>query len=423
MGIEPRVPPAASGATGPFAGERTASARRPAVAGVVAAVVFAMVAATGAAQGQDLPQHEPSRGKRTRMELGTSAAFAPDGSLQAVTKEGGHVLLHRSPDDGASWAPPVVVNAEPEAISAEGENRPKIAFAPDGGTLVSWTRPLAKPYTGEIRLARAADGQRFAPPMTVHRDRREITHRFETLAITGSGQVLVAWIDKRDLEDAGSAGRGYRGAAVYGALSDDGGRSFRPEAKLADHSCECCRIGVANDLDGRPLLMWRHVFEPNERDHALAKLAADGRPEAVVRATFDRWRVDACPHHGPSLAVAADGTRHAVWFNEKDGDGRVFYGRLKSGRVEGQRAVGGDRAAHADIAASGTRVALVWKEFDGERTQLRAELSDDNGESFRTIALGSTAGGSDQPRVIRRGEALFAFWRTAVEGMKGYRLE
>lgn len=378
----------------------------------------------GCVQGSEAQAQGHSRptaaSRPARPELGTSAAFAPDGALYAVSKDGQHVLLHRSANDGATWEAPVVVNAEPEAISAEGENRPKLAFAPDGGVLVSWTRPLARRFAGEIRFARSDDGRKFGAPITAHRDRKEITHRFETMAITGSGQVVLAWIDKRDLEAAAANKRDYRGAAIYAALSNDGGRTFLPEVKVADHSCECCRIAIANDTDGRPLVMWRHVFEPNERDHALAKLGADGTAAGVRRATFDHWRIDACPHHGPSLAVATDGTRHAVWFNEKDGEGRVFYGQLKDGRVEGQRAVGGERAAHADIAADGAQVAIVWKEFDGEHTVLRAELSDDSGAGFRSVTLATTDGASDQPRVLRRGASLFAFWRTTKEGMKGY---
>lgn len=400
---------------------RTAGQRFARLAG---AVLFAFGCIAGAwAQGE----HAAASGaaaRSPRPELGTSAAFGPDGALYAVSKEGQHVLLHRSDDAGASWQAPVVVNRDPEAISADGENRPKLAFAPDGGVLVSWTRPLAKPFSGEIRFARAADGRNFGEPFTVHRDRQEITHRFETLEVTATGQVLLVWIDKRDLVAAQAAEQDYRGAAVYAAVSDDGGRSFRSEVKVADHSCECCRIAVANDTDGRPLVLWRHVFAPNERDHALAKLGPDGRPIAgPLRATFDRWRIDACPHHGPSLAVAPDGTRHAVWFNERDGEGRVFYGRLVGGQVEGQRAVGGERAAHADIAVSGVRVATVWKEFDGERTRLRGELSDDGGKHFRALELAATDGASDQPRVLLRGDALFAFWRTEREGMKGYELQ
>lgn len=358
-----------------------------------------------------------------KLDLGSSAAFARDGSLVAVTKQGEHVMLYRSRDEGRYWDAPVAVNAAPEAISADGENRPKVAVTSEGAVLVSWTRPLSKPYSGEIRLARSEDGgARFDSPITVHRDRREITHRFESI-LTGSGnRVYLAWIDKRDLESAKTAHKPYRGAAIYLAMSDDGGRSFRPETKLADHSCECCRIASAPDAEGEPLFLWRHVFEPNERDHMLAKVSLGGTPVFTRRATFDRWKVDGCPHHGPSLAVAPTGVLHAVWFNQVNGVGRVFYGRLLEGGVEGQRTVGGERAAHADLALAGTGIAVSWKEFDGERTRLLAEISDDAGASFESREVSATDGASDQPRVLRHGDRLFVFWRTEHEGMRVFPL-
>ncbi len=372
----------------------------------------------------------PPMRKAARPELGTSAAFAPDGGLYAVSKEGEHLLLQRSSDEGQSWSPPVTVNAQPEAISADGENRPKIAFAHDGAILVTWTKPLGKPYSGEIRLARAADGQHFDPPITVHRDRAEITHRFESLLVGGDGRVTVAWIDKRDLIAAGksapSSAAPYRGAAIYAATSTDNGRGFQPERKIADHSCECCRIAAATDTDGAPLLMWRHVFESGERDHAFTRLNTDGAPQAIQRATFDHWKLDGCPHHGPSLAVDASGARHAIWFNQKDGAGHVFYGRLENSgdtlAVAGQRPIGGPRAEHADLATAGTQLAIVWKEFDGEKTRLRAEISDDGGHTFHALELAATDGASDQPRALTRGNELFAFWRSEREGMRVFRL-
>ncbi|MBI2308143.1 MAG: exo-alpha-sialidase [Rhodocyclales bacterium] len=367
----------------------------------------------------------PAMKKAPRPELGTSAAFSPDGTLHVAAKQGEHVVVYRSADEGVSWSPPAIVNAQPEAIAADGEGRPKLAFAADGALLVSWTRPLGKPFSGEIRLARAADGREFTPPLTVHRDRAEITHRFDSLLVAPGGRVLVAWVDKRDLEAAKAGKAAYRGAAIYAAQSNDGGRSFQPEKKIADHSCECCRIAAAVDRDGAPVFMWRHVFEPNERDHALARVAADGAAESVRRATFDRWKIDGCPHHGPSLAVDAAGRRHAVWFNQIDGEGQVSYGWLPQGddtAVAGQRRVGGAGAAHADLALSGARVGIVWKEFDGEKTRLRAELSADGGETFRPLELAATDGASDQPRMLRRGDELFAFWRTERDGMRLFRL-
>ena len=364
-------------------------------------------------------------GTAARLELGSSAVFSPDGTLLVVAKQGEHVMLYRSSDAGRSWSSPSAVNAQPEAISADGENRPKIARAADGGLLVSWTHPFSKPNTGSSRFARAADGQNFSDPQTIHRDTAEITHRFETLLAMPDNRVILAWIDKRDQEVAKAKNLPWRGAGIYAAVSTDGGSTFQPETKVADHSCECCRLTSAIDADGTPLIMWRHVFAPNERDHALARLNPDASPASVQRATFEHWKVDGCPHHGPSLVVDDRGVRHAVWFNQKDGEGRVYYGRLLPGveiHIEGQRTVGGQRAAHADIGAVVGKVAIAWKEFDGERTQLRALLSEDGGQIFSERLIASTEGASDQPRVLQHNAQLFVFWRTATENFRVFPL-
>lgn len=395
------------------------------------AAVLALICQTASAQDHSQHGAKPDMGRMwqemsRKPQLAASAAFDFQGRLWLAHVRDGQVLVRSSDDEGRTWSADSAVNPQPEAISADGENRPKLAFGPQGRVLVSWTRPLSKPFTGEIRFARSDDGRRFDPPLTVHRDRSEITHRFESLTADAQGRVLLAWIDKRDGEAARAARKDYRGAAIYAAMSDDGGRSFKPETRIADHSCECCRIAVARDSDGAPLLLWRQVFAPNERDHAFARLKPDGTPESVQRATFDHWRVDACPHHGPSLAVDEKGTRHAVWFDQKDGEGHVFYGRLlpRDGGivVDGQRPVGGPQAAHADIAAAGGRLAIAWKEFDGERTRLQSLVSSDGGKTFAPNDLAATEGASDQPRVIVRGDALYAFWRTDKEGFHLYRL-
>lgn len=361
-------------------------------------------------------------------QLGTGAALSEDGHLHIVVKESEHLVLYTSSDLGAHWSPPQRINAHPEAISADGENRPKVALARDGSLLVSWTQPLDKRFTGYIRLARAPHGQAFDAPITVHRDRSEITHRFESLLVTEGGEVLLVWVDKRDMESAHAAGLDYRGAGIYAAVSTDHGQSFAPEFKLADHSCECCRIALAEGVDGAPLALWRHVFEPNERDHALMHLADlphfaaksdQFRADALQRVTFDRWAIDACPHHGPGLAVTDDGTLHSVWFNVREGEGRVFYGRLGADAPSGQRTVGGSLAAHADVAARGQSITVVWNEFDGEQTHLYTQSSSDNGDTFAPPRrLSSTRGRVDQPRLAQSGDTLVVVWHTETNGVE-----
>jgi hypothetical protein len=326
------------------------------------------------------------------------------------------VLVRSSRDFGKQWSTPVRVNVTPEPVEVDGDSRPRIAAGKEGEIYVTWTKPLAKPYTGEIRFARSVDGGRtFSAPRAVHVDRQQITHRFDSLAVAADGRVFVAWIDKRDMVAAGGKEADYRGAALYYAVSDDRGATFRGDFKAADHSCECCRIALLPQDDGSMLALWRHVFAPNIRDHALARLKPDGTVDGFRRATFDDWKIDACPHHGPSLAAGAGGELHAVWFSGAPDKSGAFYGRLGIETPVGVRRLGDDTAEHPDLAVAGERVAIVWKEFDGQRSTLRALTSTDRGRTFRATDVAGTAGASDQPRLLSYNDRFFVFWNTRAE--------
>lgn len=374
------------------------------------------VAAIG--HGADAAAHRHGAMNPASAELGAAAAFDAHGSLWVVSKVSGHLAVRESTDFGQSWSSPVLVTPRPEPTDIGGDARPKIAVGPRGGLYVTWTKPLAKPYTGEVKLSRSLDGGRtFSSPIIVHHDRQEITHRFDALTVNARGQVFVAWIDKRDGAIAAAKGKPYRGAAVYFAVSDDRGATFRGDFKAADHTCECCRIALVPTADGNVTALWRHVFAPDVRDHASATLHPDGVVTGMRRATFDDWHSDACPHHGPGLAEDAAGRWHAVWFSGAPQSPGVFYGRLRPGGVDGPRRVGGETAEHADVAAAGERVAIAWQEFDGERTRLRGMVSEDAGQTWQTHDLAATAGPSGHPVVLTFAHRFYVLWNTHQESL------
>ncbi|GAB3543621.1 sialidase family protein [Noviherbaspirillum agri] len=374
---------------------------------------------------QDTHAHAQQKSpKPARSELGTSAAADAQGNLWVVSKEiagdAQYVVLQVSPDLGRTWSAPRRIQNEPEAISADGENRPKIAFGTRGEIYITYTRPLARPYSGEIRFMRSIDGGKsFSQPVTVHANRDVITHRFDSLIVDRDGRIYVAWIDKRDLHAATARKQKYTGAAIYYAVSEDGGASFRGDYKAADHSCECCRIALALNPSGKPVAMWRHVFEPNVRDHALIELDPDGRSGTLHRASFEDWRIDACPHHGPALAYAADGVRHQAWFSMKDGEGGVYYAATDaSGKLAKPELLGTAQASHADVAVREQDVVLAWKQFDGKLTAIQARVSGDGGKSWQEQVLATTEGASDQPRLVSAPAGIVLVWRTRNEGLQ-----
>ncbi len=377
---------------------------------------LALAALCLAAGAQHMQHMHNAPAKKAGLAIG--AAFAPDGRLWLAGLDAeARLTLRVSADDGKSWGAPRVLDTGSDHIAADGEARPKLTFGPDGVVVIAYTKPLAKPYTGEIRLLRSGDGgQSFAPPFTVHRDRQIITHRFESIAFDARGRLHVLWVDKRDqeLRKSSGASEAERGAAIYRAVSTDGGKSFGGDIKLADSSCECCRIALARTPEGGIAALWRHVFAPNIRDHAFALLGESGAAVAPVRATFDNWAIDACPHHGPGLAPAAGGGYHAVWFGEKAGDAQVRYGRLDRNGAPASEplALPDERAEHADVISAGRRVAIAWRSFDGSATSLKAWLSDDDGRHFRLRQVARSSALADNPLLLRKGAQLFVIWNT-----------
>jgi hypothetical protein len=364
--------------------------------------------------------------------LAVSLALDAQNHLWQVTIKDGFLQVSSSRDLGKTFSKPVTVNHTPQKIGADGEARPKIAVSMEGYIYLTWTEALKKPFSGYIWFARSVDaGKTFEKPYIVHQDRNEITHRFDALNVSADGRITVAWVDKRDLIAAKAANKPYEGAAIYYAVSNDKGASFLPEKKLADSSCECCRIALANKPDGTVVAMWRHVFEGSERDHMIAEIPAATRAPDPKRATFGRWKIDGCPHHGSALASGGEGVRwwgyHMAWFdggNDDAGkDATLLYARMdgealvsspakKFGNMKKQ-------AGHPALLAAGENVWLVWREKDAGKSQVWLMKSSDEGKSWDSPKMMADASGAaDYPLLLQNAKTLFLIWNTVSEGLK-----
>lgn len=368
--------------------------------------------------------HAPAGQHAKTKDLGTGAAFDRNGVLWVVTKETDHgnqtVVLQSSSDMGKTWTTPRRVMQSPEPVAASGEARPHIAFGPAGELYITYTSTIARPHIGNIRFIRSLDGGKtFSEPLTVQKNTDAVTHSFESIVVDKAGRIYVAWLDGRDANQARTQKKAYAGSALYYAVSNDRGASFPNDFKIADHSCECCRIGLALPPDAGPVAFWRHVFPDRARDHAVAQLRPDGKASALERATFDDWRVDACPHHGPSLDFSPDGRRHQVWFDGRETVGGVWYAWASpAGKLSRPVRIGTPQASHADVAVQGNQIAVAWKEFDGMATSVVARWSDDDGKSWREAKMGDTLSESDKPYLLTAPHGIVLIWRTQKEGIR-----
>lgn len=351
--------------------------------------------------------------------LAISLATDSDGRVWQARASKGQVWVSYSEDGGQHFSSEVAANPTPMKVAADAEARPKIAVASNGNIYLSWTESLKKPFAGYIWFARSVDGGKsFEPPYIVHHDRAEITHRFDALQVSAEGEITVAWVDKRDLLAAKAAGKPYDGAAIYYAVSNDHGKSFASEKKLADSSCECCRIAMTSKADGTVAVLWRHVFAGSERDHAMAEIPRPGAGKAakpaIVRASYGRWKIDGCPHHGAALALGEGFGYHLAYF-----DGAGDKPGLRLVRMDGQawvttppRRIGDAKknAGHPALLSVGDKVWLAWQERSSEGMDIVTMASLDGGKTWGlpTVAVHS-ASKLDYPQWLNlRGQALLA---------------
>jgi hypothetical protein len=385
--------------------------------------LFGSLAAASAQMSHQHHAPKPDCAEATlRCATKATPTFAPDGSLWLAFMAAGRVLVARSADLAQSFTTPVALNQEPLDLDWGPDARPKIAIDRDGRMFAAFARFKNKSFDGEVLYTHSVDaGRSFTPPRPITKNPE--SQRFEALALDADGSLFTAWLDKRNRAAAKAAKGNYIGAALAFAWASNGGEDIS-EARIAhDNTCECCRLAIAFAAPGRPVIVFRNVFEPNVRDHAVITFANANTPGPVYRVSTDDWRTDACPHHGPALAVSQNGSYHVAWFTNGLARKGVFYARsLDGGRsFSAPLPIGrAERApAHPFLLAVNEALWLTWKEFDGEKTSVWGMVSRDDGMTWsqpkRLAEAGDT---SDQALLLSNGSDVFLSWLSKAEGYR-----
>ena len=348
-------------------------------------------------------------------------AFGRDGTLWVVRPNVDRVVVQRSTDLGRTFAAPVTVTPDPMNLDWGPDARSRIAVDPRGQLIVTFGTFQDKNFNGRAFFARSADGgASFTRPRPITSD--TTSQRFETAAIDPDGRVFATWLDKRNVGRARTAGKAYPGAALAYAW-ENGDAGFGDASIALDNSCECCRLGVAFAGAGRPAVVFRNIFPGSVRDHGVITFRDTTTPGPVRRVSVDDWKIEACPHHGPSIAIAADGSYHVAWFTDGKARKGLFYARADNG----DSPYGAPRALSAPnrqpsrpyLLAAGDALHLVWKEFDGEKVAVRWQVSRDSGRQWtdpRTVA--ETTDASDHPLLVADKQRAYLSWLTKVEGYR-----
>jgi hypothetical protein len=347
-----------------------------------------------------------------------TSTFGPDHKLWIVWVNNDHLYVQSSIDKGQTFSAPVQVNAVAEEVASKGESRPKIKLDVQGRVFLTWVRNLGEKHSTYVRFSRSTDGgKHFSEPVTINDNRDIIRHRFDSLAIGKNGELFISWLDAREVEAAKKPGEKVHGLSLYYVWSDDSGAHFYPNRQILANTCECCRIDTAIAPDNTPVIAWRHIFEGSIRDHAIVKFKDWNTPGKLQHLGHENWKIDACPHHGPGLAIADDGTFHAVWFSNSETKQGLFYAHSKNSGQSFSEPVnfGNAGASHPHVLALNKQVALVWHEFDGKNNGIQIMKSGDAGKSWtKAEAIVRIADRLDDPFLVSDGQKMYLSWHALL---------
>jgi len=352
-------------------------------------------------------------------------AFAPDGKLWLTWVAGGRVSVASSTDHGKTFSQPTTLAATALSLDDGPDARPKIV-AGSGGRLVLTYATRDQKYNGHAFIVRSTDdGKTFSAPQAMTNG--SPSQRFEAVALDPDGRVFAAWIDKRNVAAAKAEHKPYAGAALAFAWDDRPGGTLEAATIARDNTCECCRIAVAFAGPGKPVVLFRNIFDGGIRDHAVITFSG-ATPGPLYRVSDDDAKIDVCPHQGPSLAIGKDGTYHATWFalgrklkglyyaHSEDG-GKTFSVPMKLGDANSQ-------TSRPYVLAEGDTVYLAYKSFDGVKTSIELMTSRDSGKTWsKPRAIATTQDASDHPLLIANQTTAYLSWLTLKEGFRLIALE
>ena len=389
------------------------------VLGSIGLVQAQMDHSSGMPSAMKAKANEACQGAGLECANAATPFFTQDGKLLLAWTANGVVSVAQSVDLGKTFSSTVKIAEHGKSLDTGSDARPQIVADKQGNLFLAYAFFKDSNWNAQINTVRSTDGgNSFTAPASLVNDGS--SQRFPSALIKPDGNIFISWIDKRLVSAAKQGGEKRLGGSIAYSNSQDGGKTFHAERFANESSCECCRIGAALDSKNQPVIAYRAIFPGGIRDQASQVISNKGA-EPVRKVADDDWKTDACPHHGPSIAVSGNGKFHVAWYTQGSKRSGVFYANSsnqgltysKPNRIGAE----GANVARPYLFASGQQVWLVWKEFDGKKSSVYLKESTDDGNTWSSPKiLSSTVGYSDHPLLLDRGNEIFLSWLTRDDG-------
>lgn len=315
---------------------------------------------------------------------------------------------HRSsPDGGATWTAPVIIDVGAPPHGPARNNDLQIA-ARSEQVLATWTTSgTGFMGSGPLVTAISHDGGRtWSRGANPADDGNDKGHAFVDLAVDGTGKLHAVWLDGRS---------GKQGLIT--TASEDQGRSWRPNRVLDSQTCECCWNTVSSDGDVVAVLY--RAYAP--RDMRLIVSTDRGSTwNAGSAAGNFNWAIEACPHVGGGLGWSGAPDKrvlHAVVWTGADGVAGIHHLMTNdAGRTwSAPHPFPIPRARQASVTGDGERVVVTCTADDGSGVAVWCQISDDGGVSWGLPQrLSEVDSQVAHPKAVTTTQGIRIFWTSRI---------
>ena len=340
------------------------------------------------------------------------------------------LTLATSPDGGKTFDSPVAWRKVPiyrytskskgKEVTYSTHVLPRLAAVGDA-IYLGWVEAIDGGPSVVYDVARSIDGgHSFSEPVRAHGG-EAVKPGFTAMSAGPDGSLLCAWLDGR-----------AKGPKPFAAARPADSEGFEPEQLVFEGPegkgvCPCCDVVVAQATGGPRFVAFRNSEGGNRDIFVGRSRSGEAGFSAPVPVAPDRWKLDGCPHDGPSMAVVAD-RLHLVWMDAHTGKNRVYHAASPTSELEFtarelSRSSTGAQGHPKLVATPKGRLLAVWDESIGEAPKESGQ-SHGHGPSLtgggRAIMLAASTGdGFAPPAAIAPRPGAFQLQPSIASGPDG----
>ncbi|WP_457618639.1 exo-alpha-sialidase [Lutibacter sp.] len=177
-------------------------------------------------------------------------------------------------------------------------------------------------FAGSIYYSISEDGgDSWSEKIKLVEEGESASQSFYDVALLPDGELGLCWLDSRKLE------KEKDGSTLYFAKTN-ANLGFLNEKPVAGSTCQCCRTDIFVETNNNINIAFRNIAEGSIRDMYRVESQDVGKtfsnPEPMGK---DNWKIDGCPHTGPSFA---DNSKElaVTWFTGANSGAGIFFKKI-----------------------------------------------------------------------------------------------